>query len=64
MMPATTNAPSDVETDSPSPAPSARMTPCGPLADGTERECLASIIELSPRTARIESARPLEKGCR
>jgi hypothetical protein len=28
------------------------------------RECFASIIELGPRTARIESARPLEKGCR
>ena len=34
------------------------------LADGTDRECFASIIELSPRSARIESARPLEKGCR
>jgi len=31
--------------------------------DGTERECFASIIELSARSARIESARPLEKGC-
>ena len=34
-----------------------------PEADGTERECFASIIEISLRTARIESARPLEKGC-
>jgi len=35
-----------------------------PLADGSERECFASIIELSARTARIESARPLDKGSR
>ena len=33
-------------------------------ASGAIRECLASIIELGPRTGRIESARPLEKGCR
>jgi len=32
--------------------------------DGTQRECFASITELSARTARIESARPLAKGCR
>lgn len=31
--------------------------------DGSDRECFASIIELGARTARIESARPLEKGC-
>jgi hypothetical protein len=31
--------------------------------EGTERECFASILELSPSTARIESARALEKGC-
>jgi len=33
-------------------------------AEGENRECFASIIELGPRTGRIESARPLEKGCR
>ena len=32
-------------------------------ATGCERECLASILELGPRTGRIESARPLAKGC-
>ena len=31
---------------------------------GDDRECFASIIELGPRRARIEAARPLEKGCR
>ena len=29
-----------------------------------QRECFASIIEMGPRTARIESARELEKGSR
>jgi len=33
-------------------------------ANGLERQCFASIIELAPRTARIEAARPLDKGCR
>ena len=32
-------------------------------ADGEEREFFASIIELGPRTGRIESGRVLEKGC-
>ena len=32
-------------------------------AEGQDRECLASIVELGPRGGRIESARPLEKGC-
>jgi hypothetical protein len=32
-------------------------------AAGCDRECLASILELGPRSGRIESARPLEKGC-
>jgi hypothetical protein len=31
---------------------------------GRQRECFASIVELGPRTARIESARALEKGSR
>jgi hypothetical protein len=31
-------------------------------AEQGQRECFASIIELGPRRARIESARPLEKG--
>ena len=31
-------------------------------ADGAERECFASILQLGPRTGRIESARPLETG--
>lgn len=31
---------------------------------GTDRECFASITLLGPRSARIESARALEKGCR
>ena len=31
--------------------------------DGEEREFFASIIELGPRSGRIESGRPLEKGC-
>jgi len=33
-------------------------------AEQGRRECFASIIELGPRSARIESARALEKGCR
>ena len=33
-------------------------------AERGERECFASIIELGPRSGRIESARPLEKGDR
>ena len=32
-------------------------------ATGEERDFFASIIELGPRTGRIESGRPLEKGC-
>ena len=32
-------------------------------ADGEEREFFASIVELGPRSGRIESAQPLEKGC-
>ena len=32
-------------------------------ADGEEREFFASILELGPRSGRIESARPLETGC-
>lgn len=32
-------------------------------ADGVSRECFASILELGPRTGRIESARSLETGC-
>jgi hypothetical protein len=32
-------------------------------ATDCERESLASILELGPRGARIESARQLEKGC-
>lgn len=31
---------------------------------GKERECFASITDLGPRSARVESARPLEKGWR
>ena len=33
-------------------------------ANTGQRECFASITLLGPRNARIESARPLEKGCR
>ena len=56
----------DVETDKPPTRTDLRVLTRVRfrLADGTERECFASIIELSPRTARIESARPFEKGCR
>src|SRR5258706_15502881 len=32
-------------------------------AGGESRECFASILELGPNRARIESARPLETGC-
>jgi hypothetical protein len=32
-------------------------------AGGADRECFASIIELGPRTGRIESPRELEVGC-
>jgi hypothetical protein len=33
-------------------------------ANGEEREFFASIVELGPRSGRIESGRPLEKGSR
>ena len=33
-------------------------------ANTGQRECFASITLLGPRSARIESARELEKGCR
>jgi hypothetical protein len=31
---------------------------------GRDRACFASVTDLGPRSARIESARALEKGCR
>ena len=31
---------------------------------GRDRACFASVTDLGPRSARIESARELEKGCR
>jgi hypothetical protein len=32
-------------------------------ADGESRECFANILELGPRTVRLESGRPLATGC-
>jgi len=56
----------DVEIESPPTLTDLRLLTRVQFRDATtgQRECFASIIELGPRSARIESARPLEKGCR
>jgi hypothetical protein len=56
----------DVEFDSPPTRTNLRMLTRVRFreADGKDRECFASIIELGWRSARIESARALDKGCR
>jgi hypothetical protein len=56
----------DVEFESPPTLTDLRLLTRVHFRDGNagQRECFASIVELGPRTARIESARALEKGSR